>query len=259
VATCAAAALFVTAGEARALDLCDAEGHFCIVLDAPSARVCDATRPGAWDPSTCERGDAAKRQTARLIARASGGSQRVLAGVVVRFDDWRADVTLVREPGAPEIANDAALARYASGFAESLNEAERGEGWLWEAIDPPRLTRVRGVQIVRLRYRGASAGIGGAVHVEMIKYGVFAEAATYSVTFMGPGSESERLAALAEATMTTLDARPQSGASAGDVGKWLARAVLAGALLAGGWALVHARARRRGKRAISPRDLWPTD
>jgi hypothetical protein len=259
LATCTAVAVLVTAREARAFDICDPAGHFCVVLDAPTARICDATRPGAWDPSTCERSDASKRQLARLLARETGGSQRVLASVVVRFDDWRADMTVVREPDAAEIADDAALAKYAARFAEDFNQVERKEGWLWEATDPPRLTRVRGVQIARLRYQGASAGIGGAVRVDLIKYGVFTEGAMYTVTFITRESENDRLAAFAEATIASLDARPRNGASADDVGKWLARAVIAALLLAGAWILGHAWARRRGKRAISPRDLWPTD
>jgi hypothetical protein len=259
LATCAAVAVLVAAREARAFDLCDPEGHFCVTLDVPSARVCDATRPGAWDPSTCQRDDAAMRLTARSIARESGGTQRVLASLVVRFDDWRVDVTVVRKPVDPEMDDDAALAKYLCALVDSLNLAERQNGWLWEATEAPRASRVRGVEMARIRYRGATAGIGGAVYVNAITYEVRAEKTSYAVTFMGSGSDADRVATFAEATMSTLDARPRGRVSADDVGKWLARVVLAAALLAGAWTLAHAWARRKGKRSISPRDLWPRD
>jgi hypothetical protein len=259
LAACAAAAVLATGREARAFDICDPAGHFCVVLDAPTARICDATRPGAWDPAKCERDDSAKRLTARNIAHETGGEQRVLASAVVRFDDWRVDVTVVRRLADPEIADDAALAKSMNAFVESLNQTDRKNGWLWEAADSPRLARIRGVELARFRYRGTTAGIGGAVYLDVIAYEVFGESASYWVTFMGSGSEADRLTTFAEATMSTLDARPGNKASADDVGKWLARGLLAAAFLAGAWALGHAWARRRGKRPMSARDLWPSD
>jgi hypothetical protein len=177
---------------------------------------------------------------------------------VLRFDDWRVDVTVVRKPVGPEMNDAAALTAYVGGLVESLNLAERQKGWLWEATDSPRFSPVHGVEVARIGYRGATAGIGGAAYVNVIAYEVRAEAASYEVTFMGAGSETARLAALAEATMSTLDARPH-GASLDDLGKWLARTVVAAGLLAGGLTLMRAMAGRKRKRSISPRDLWPTD
>jgi hypothetical protein len=258
-AVCAGAAILVAAPEARALELSDPDGHFSITVDTLSARVCDAVRPGGWDPSTCERDDAAQRATARSMARESGGTRRLLASVVLRFDDWRVDVTIVRKPPDAGTDDDAALAKYGTALLDSLNEAERQKGWLWEATDPPRNSRIRGVETARFGYRGATAGIGGAAYVDVFAYEVRAESSSYEVTFMGSGREAGRLAAFADATMSTLDARPRDRTTLHDAGRWLVRTLLAVGLLAGGLVVMRAMARRKGKRSISPRDLWPTD
>jgi hypothetical protein len=248
----------VIARPADAMGLCDSNGHFCVTLDATSARVCDTSRPGRLDPASCEPGDELLRTMARSVEKTSAGVLRPVASLVVRFEELRVNVSITRDDALPDLANDASLAAYAGGFEQGANAAVRSSGWLIEPVGAPSMLRIRDVQIARLQWHGVSANVTGAVHFVEIVYAVQAEGAGYLVAFVTAGSEVSRVAPFAEATMATLDAIPRSAARGGEAATWIARGLMAAGVLAVA-AIVLQRLSRRGRASIEPRDLWPMD
>jgi hypothetical protein len=248
--------LLATARHASAMGLCDEEGHFCITLDVASARVCDTSKPGSLDPATCEPGDELLRTMARTIDRSSGGATRSIGSFVVRFEDLRVNVAVTRFDALPELTDDASLAAFAGGFEQGANGTLRSSGWLVESAGPPSRLLVHDVPVARTQWHGVSANVTGAVHFVQIVYAVQAAGAGYLVTFVTAGSDVSRLAPFAEASIATLDAVPRGAARGEDPFKWIARGLIASAVLAVVVVVVTRRS-RRGRNSIEPRDLWP--
>jgi hypothetical protein len=260
VAAAAAALVIAFATTARAMGVCDPDGHFCMVVDATSARVCDVARPGKLDPATCDAGDESLRALTRRAELAERGAVRMIAGLVIRFGDWRVLVCVTRRDAEPEIADDAGVAAFAHAAMDAANARARPSGWLLEPSAPPALGRLHGVQVARLELRGESAGVDGVVRFSDILYEVRAETAVYDVSFSAreplEGGDPARLPAFAESTMATLDAIPMRRASAADAVTWIVRLALAGGGLAV-LGLVGGRVLRRRRGGLTARDLWP--
>jgi hypothetical protein len=243
-------------GVAGATGLCDPGGHFCLHLDATSARVCTPLALETLDVAACDPGDGAIRDAARRMAVTTKGALRTVALAIVHADETTTVVMVMRRPAEPEVTGDAgaqeALARYRSAFASAAHA-----GWLVEDVAPPGLDRIHGVQVARIESRMSTAGIGGAIVARSVVYEVRAHDAAYLVAFDGDERDAAHVVAMADATMASLDTLPARTASGGpaDALVWLLRALVAAVVLAAGFVLWG---RRKGaRRAMDPRDLWP--
>ncbi|HEY8091506.1 MAG TPA: hypothetical protein VIF09_26760 [Polyangiaceae bacterium] len=243
-------------GKAGATGLCDPGGHFCLHLDAASARVCTPLALETLDVGGCDPGDGAVRDAARRMAVTTKGALRAVALAIVHADETTSVVMVMRRPAEPEVTGDGgaqeAVARYRSAFASAAHA-----GWLVEDVAPPRLDRIRGVQVARIESRMSTAGIGGAVVARSVIYEVRARDAAYLVAFDGDERDAAHLVAMADATMASLDAVPAHTTSGGpgDALVWLLRALVTAVVLAAGFVLWGRR--KGGRRPIEPRDLWP--
>jgi hypothetical protein len=258
LAACAAVVLFVLGAprSAFAANVCDPDGHFCIVLDTASALVCDTSPHAPPGSQTCEREDRELQSAARSVQHLRP-DEHVVAAMVARFDDWRVNVLVTRSPLAPEMAGEAELAGFSAGLVAGLNASLRSMGWLVEESAPPQMLRVRGIQVLRTQAKGVTSGIGGLMYLQSVRYEVRAQTSTYVVTLASTDEDPSRVARFGDTLIQSVDAMAQHPVDADETSKWVARLVLAaGALVALAFGL-RARAARRGKRAIEPRDLWP--
>ena len=119
------------------------------------------------------------------------------------------------------------------------------DGWQVDAIRPPTLSRIHGVQVARLESRLSQTGADGSVAGRNIAFDVRTRNAAYLVTFDTVDAHAQQLAALADGAIATLDALPVKAAGdASDALAWLARAVMAAVVLVAlGYRGVAAKAR----------------
>ncbi len=251
----AAAVVLLSTARADAAGLCDTRGHFCIQLDTTSARVCTPMLPGALKGSGCEDGDHQVLEMANNIEKLAHGSMHVVDALVAKFDDWSATILLTRREAEPEMAGDAG-ARDSMAPWRLIYGQSHTDGWQVDAIRPPTLSRIHGVQVARLESRLSQTGADGSVAGRNIAFDVRTRNAAYLVTFDTVDAHAQQLAALADGAIATLDALPVKAAGdASDALAWLARAVMAAVVLV---ALGYLWGRRKGaRRSIDARDLWP--
>jgi hypothetical protein len=250
----AVALLFLVGTQsALAASLCDPAGKLCIQIDTSTARVCAPLRPGGWNTATCEQEDGQRRNGAKQVEEGSHGVVKEVDALVIRFEDWTAQVALYRGPGEPEVTGDAGavMSLWTQAFTH-----DRKSGWMFEEVKAPVLSRINGAQVARQELRLSSAGIGGAMIGHAVAYEVRSRDWTYLVVFSGDEREAAHVTAMADLSMGTLDTLPAASATSPvDALVWLLRALVAAALLVGlGWLVSRLRGRPSG---IDSRDLWP--
>jgi hypothetical protein len=238
VAAAVAALVLALGRPAEAAGICDPQGHFCIQVDTTSARVCDVLAREGLDSDSCTPSDLELRKDLRRH------DYQPLRALVLRFDDWKVFVAVLRHDAEPELA-ESEVGAHAASVRGSLERVRH-----FDAFPPPTLARVHDVQTVRLDGQWTE----GDDKLEEIDVEVRGRHALYVVTFLGDASP--RLSAFADATIGTLDTVPmRSPQSAGDGLTWLLRGGILAAAVA---ALALWLGRRKGRGpGIDSRDLWP--
>jgi len=206
------------ASQALALGVCDPDGHFCLQLDATSARVCDVMQRGGLDSASCTAEDAELRDGMTRV-----GLPPMLA-LRLRFDEWQVYVTVVKHPAASELAQ-ADL----EGHAQQLRAAMEQASGPIEVFAPPVISRVHDVQVARYERQW----VDGDDRLDEVDVEVFSRDALYMVSFQGIAGP--HVAAFADSTIRTLDSLPaRSSARSGEAVTWGVRGLIAAAVIAVG-------------------------